>query len=100
MKTILRNITVVLFGALVVSCGGGAKEGADNTKATPHKENQKLVEAGMRDARAALACDSGSAERVNAVLEIHAKAYEMSSKGMPNCAEDYLAGARRVLSEL
>lgn len=100
MKTILRNITAVLIGVLAFSCGSGAGEESDRTKATPHELNQDLVEAGMRDARAALACDSGSAERVNAVLEIHAKAYEMSCNGMPNCAEDYLVGARRVLSEL
>lgn len=99
MSKFIPSLTFGLLTTLLAACSADSTP-AEKVTSTPHKANQQLVDAGVRDARAALEHDCGSSERVNAVLEIHAKAHELAQKGMPNCADDYLTGARSVLSEL
>ena len=92
-------VSIFCAAALALSLGACSNNKV-STKPTPHTADLELVSAGEADARRALLHDSASAERVEAVLEIHARAHELAEQGMPNCAEDYLTGARNVLKDL
>ncbi|MDO5394804.1 MAG: hypothetical protein Q4F07_02435 [Bacteroidales bacterium] len=97
----MHKITVLTVAAIIAvlaatSCTSGEKE--TQRQHTPHNPDNALIEAGRNDARKALEYDSAGSERINAILSIHARAYELSSQGMPDCAADYLSGAKEVLT--
>lgn len=95
----MKHITGLCAAATLLLMLGACSHHGASTQPTPHTPDTELVSAGEADARRALLSDSGSSERVEAVLEIHARAHELAEQGMPNCAEDYLNGARNVLRE-
>lgn len=93
-----KSIVITAYAlAMVMAACSNKKSTKVSVTPTPHSANRLLVEKGRNDAKVAMAFDSGSTERINAILEIHAKAYELSQQGMPNCAEDYLNGAKEVI---
>ena len=94
-KYISLSVVAAMTVFAVVSCSSGEKK---TQRQGTQNRNNPLVEAGRNDARKALEYDSASSERIDAILYIHARAYELSSQGMPNSAADYLSGAKEVLA--
>lgn len=102
---------LIFFGVCAVlgltapqwSCSGGEKEDTaaqqDTTVNAPVDtvSYHDLYEAGMMDGQRAYEMDSGSDERVNAILEIRAAEQRLRAEGMHNSADAYIAGAKRTL---
>lgn len=106
---IYKNIifaAVTLTGAVMLaSCRDGASGDAgatsvpDTTVAaeTPHKVCNTVFERGVRDGRAMRGLKRGSREAEEAMLAVRAMWSRLNSQGLPNSANDYLAGVNAGL---
>lgn len=101
MKSIY--LMLVLTGLpFLTACGSEAEnqetetQPADADTITYHE----IYQAGINDAARAVALDSGSEERVNAILEVHAAEQRLRNSGFKKGADAYHAGAQRILSKL
>lgn len=94
----ITSLTAAVAIAVLAAASCTPGENGNRRQQSPHNPDNALIEAGRNDARKALEYDSAGSERINAILGIHARAYELSSQGMPDCAADYLSGAKEVLA--
>lgn len=94
-------ILILAGGYLAASHTDTPEELPGSTPARSHIDNEQAVrDAGRQAALRALACDSASHERVDAILAIRATAKNLRDAGMPASAGVFLAGASEVIDSI
>lgn len=103
-KSIIGKLTVMIIAMLTLCLPVSCSKGGDTATATEGAEADTTLyhdvyQRGVDDAQRAMATDSASDDRINAVLAIHAAAHRLERAGMPNSADAYMQGARSVLEQ-